>query len=108
MNKLNLDANTILEKEFNVDIKGYSAKEVDVFLDAIYEDYQAFEAIIREYHKKLVSLQKTNEKLMEELDANLNNQTVSNVMVQTEQINTIDILQRLSNLEKEIYNKKED
>nr|APO28574.1 DivI1A_domain: DivIVA [uncultured bacterium] len=34
-NKLNLDPQTILDKEFHVDFKGYSPAEVDEFLDSV-------------------------------------------------------------------------
>ena len=33
--KLNLDIQTILDTEFNIDFKGYSAKDVDAFLDLV-------------------------------------------------------------------------
>jgi DivIVA domain-containing protein len=40
MSKLN--EQTILNKEFNVEFKGYSMLEVDSFLDQIILDYQYF------------------------------------------------------------------
>ena len=36
--KVNLDIQTILDKEFDIDLKGYSASEVDAFLDLVMED----------------------------------------------------------------------
>ena len=35
MHKLELTVKEILDKQFNVDFKGYSAKEVDEFLDLV-------------------------------------------------------------------------
>ena len=106
MEQLKLNSEVILDKEFDVDIKGYSAKQVDVFLDIVYEDFLLFEKIVNEYQEHIDMLQKTNEDLVKELESTLKNQVVSNEMVQTEQINTIDILKRLSKLEQEVYNQK--
>ena len=41
--KLNLDVHAILDKEFHVDFKGYSASEVDALLDLVIEDYQVYD-----------------------------------------------------------------
>ena len=41
--KVNLDIQTILDKEFNIDFKGYNATEVDNFLDLIIQDYQTYQ-----------------------------------------------------------------
>ncbi|MDF9867135.1 DivIVA domain-containing protein [Bacilli bacterium PM5-3] len=106
MEQLKLNSEVILDKEFDVDIKGYSAKQVDMFLDIVYEDYLLFEKIVNEHLEHIKSLQERNENLVKELEATLKNQVVSNEMVQTEQINTIDILKRLSKLEQEVYNQK--
>ena len=43
MEKLNLTPEEILNKEFNVDFKGYTPSEVDAFLDDVLEDYQTME-----------------------------------------------------------------
>lgn len=104
MEKLKLNSEVILDKEFDIDIKGYSAKQVDMFLDIVYEDYAVFNSIITDYQEQIKVLQKANNDLVQEMENTLKNQIVSNVMVQTEQINTIDILKRLSKLEQEVYN----
>ena len=39
----NLKSNQILEKKFKTEISGYSAREVDEYLDQILEDYRKFE-----------------------------------------------------------------
>ena len=46
MEKINLTARDIFDKSFNTDFKGYSANEVDSYLDLILEDYQAYDANI--------------------------------------------------------------
>lgn len=104
MQKLRLNSEIILDKEFDVDIKGYNAKQVDVFLDEVCDDYRVFEKILNDYQDYIKELQFENERIREELDNTIKNQTITNEMVQTEQINTIDILKRLSKLEQEVYN----
>lgn len=104
MEQFKLNSEVILNKEFDVDIKGYSAKQVDIFLDIVYEDYLLFETMIADYQNQLKELEEKNEQLTNEMQTTLKNQIVSNEMVQTEQINTIDILKRLSKLEQEVYN----
>lgn len=54
-NKLNLDPQTILDKEFHVDFKGYSPAEVDEFLDSVIQDYQIYERKIGELGEKLMA-----------------------------------------------------
>ena len=43
---LNLDVDTIVNKEFSIEFKGYSPIEVDSFLDKIVQDYDTFQKII--------------------------------------------------------------
>ena len=58
-NKLNLDPQTILDKEFHVDFKGYSPAEVDEFLDSVIQDYQVYERVIGELGEKLRTQERT-------------------------------------------------
>ena len=43
MAELNLSARQIYDQKFDVEFKGYSAEEVDKFLDMVIVDYQSFE-----------------------------------------------------------------
>ena len=70
MEKLNLSVQEILDKEFKVDFKGYSASEVDAFLDQVLEDYQIQEENIeslnnriKELEEELADAKKTNREL---------------------------------------------
>ena len=94
-NKLNLDPQTILDKEFHVDFKGYSPAEVDEFLDSVIQDYQIYERKIGELGEKLMAQERANASLkaMEEAGQNSFNQ--------------VDILKRLSRLEQEVYKNKQ-
>ena len=42
--KLNFDSSFILEKQFNGQLRGYDAYEVDKFLDLIIKDYKIIES----------------------------------------------------------------
>ena len=42
-----LNAKAILDKQFNVDLKGYAPREVDEFLDKVIADYQTYDETIR-------------------------------------------------------------
>lgn len=104
MNQLKLDSKIILDKEFDVDIKGYNAKQVDMFLDIVYDDYQTFDVIIKTMQTEIDCLKEEKIALSQKLDATIKEQVVSNEIAQTEPVNMIDILQRLSKLEQEVYN----
>lgn len=41
--ELKLKASDILEREFKTGLRGYNQEEVDIFLDDIIQDYEAFE-----------------------------------------------------------------
>ena len=102
-NKLNLLPNDILEKEFKIDTRGYRLKEVDQYLDFIIRDYETFIDMIEKLEKEKEEL--TNEvlKLKQELrDANVNAE-IAKVNSSNSNVSNLDILKRLSNLEKTIY-----
>lgn len=104
--KLQLTPQDILDKEFKIDARGYRPQEVDKFLDLVINDYNEFIAELKAYKKEVAYLNDENNKLKNELrrlKANLeaaestsnNNGSVSNV----------DLLRRLSQLEKVVYGK---
>ena len=107
-NLINLTPEKILYKEFKIDTKGYRLKEVDQFLDEIIADYQTFNKIILDLQRekeeqKDVILNLKQEirdlKTTVEISRSQNNSDVS--------FNNIDILKRLSQLEKTVYGKDE-
>jgi len=99
--KIVLTAKDILEKPFKTDTRGYRPQEVDSFLDIIIRDYV-------EYEKVFDSLMVENEKLTEEIK-NLNqeirvlNDSMEVMKEGTKEITNLDILRRISNLEKKVY-----
>ena len=106
-NNLNLTANEILEKEFKIDTRGYRLKEVDQYLDLIIQDYETFIKIIEQLSKENQKLNDEILKLKQDLrDASIQTEIAK---ASPNNSNNLDVLKRLSNLEKVIYgSEKED
>ena len=111
MNELNITLNPkdILNKSFNFSTRGYAPEEVDAYLDLVMGDYREFVRFIK-------LLDGENTKLLEEvnrLKAELRNLKMQFDSVQelsdTGGFTTtnVDLLRRLSNLEKTVYGKDE-
>ncbi len=105
--EFNLTSDMILEKNFKIDTRGYRLKEVDQFLDLIIADYEHFYTIIR-------NLEKEKEDNLEQI-INLK-QEIRNLKTNAEIVKAspgvsgsgnLDVLKRLSRLEKAIYGKKD-
>lgn len=96
----------ILDKEFKIDTRGYRLKEVDQFLDEIITD----EETLLEYIK---SIETEKEDLLNEimrLKQELRNVKMSIDIAKSEdkEVTNIDVLRRISNLEKIVYGKNEE
>ncbi len=97
-----LTSQDILEKEFKLDTRGFRCKEVDQFLDLIMHDYVEYNTIIDK-------LSGENKELMEEIlklkNALRNAEVQAESAPKTEQkeITNLDLLRRLSHLEKIVY-----
>ena len=108
--KVNLDIQTILDKEFNIDFKGYNATEVDSFLDLIIQDYQTYQDITGELNQKIVELERTNASLRAKL-IEVEGKTralEANPSPAAQGANNVDILKRLSRLEEEVIELRKD
>ena len=106
--KIVLSPTEIYEKEFKIDARGYRPQEVDNYLDIIIRDYTEFMTIIRGQEKQIHELEEENERLKSEnrklrniLDAQETSNSRSN------NVNNIDLLRRISQLEKIVYGKNE-
>ncbi len=95
----------ILEKEFKIDTRGYRPQEVDKFLDTVISDYEEMFALMREYERDKKELIDENMRLKQEVR---NLRTKLEVAAETSGngASNVDILRRLSNLEKIIYGDK--
>ena len=101
--KISLTPQDILEKDFKIDTRGYRLKEVDQILDEIIGDYENFYAIIK-------NLEKEKEEYLKEimnLKQELRNVKMSIDIAKTgdKEVTNVDILRRVSNLEKIVYGK---
>ncbi len=106
-NKLNLTPNDILEKEFKIDTRGYRLKEVDSFLDLIISDYNTFIEVIKEQEKEKSELTDEVLRLKQQLrDASVDIE-IAKASSSSGGTTNVDILKRLSNLEKVIFGKEE-
>lgn len=105
--KVMLSPKKIIAKEFKVDFKGYNAEEVDHFLDMVVNDYEAFAAMLNASYDKI-----------DQLETRLSEQKIKiaklerekalqddNIHAMEENLSTnVDILKRLSLLEKVVFN----
>lgn len=108
---LKLSAKDIYEKDFEKTMaRGYRREEVDAFLDDIIADYQK----MADMNNEVVKLSEENHKLkeLEELRLRVatsrpqdNKSFSSNNTTTNTSSNNVDILKRISNLEKAVFGK---
>ena len=106
--KLNLNPEEILNKEFKIDARGYRPQEVDKFLDLVISDYTEFNNIIKKLKKELTIVSDDNIKLKNELRRIKANIEAAEGTAANNQVSNVDLLRRLSQLEKVVYGKQED
>ncbi len=106
--KINLSPKDILNKEFKVDAKGYRPQEVDQYLDLIIADYTEFIRHIKKISHDNKELIEDNVKLKNEIKKlKLELDTRDEEYTGKYTSNNVDLLKRLSNLEKIVYGKNE-
>ena len=106
-NKITFTPQDILEKEFKIDTRGYRLKEVDQFLDTIINDYEQFLNIINDLEKEKADLLSEIMNLKQELrNSKLSMEVARNN--DTGEITNVDIIKRLSQLEKLVYDIKNE
>ena len=105
--KIILTPQDILDKEFKIDARGYRPQEVDKFLDLVINDYNEFITEIKELKKEISFLTDENNKLKNELRRIKANIEAAEGTAGGSQVSNIDLLRRLSQLEKVVYGKDE-
>ena len=105
--KIILTPQDILDKEFKIDARGYRPQEVDKFLDLVINDYNEFITEIKELKKEISFLTDENNKLKNELRRIKANIEAAEETAGGSQVSNIDLLRRLSQLEKVVYGKDE-
>lgn len=105
-NKITLMPQDILQKEFKIDTRGYRLKEVDQFLDIIIGDYEQFLNIINNLEKEKADLLGEIVNLKQELRNTKLSMEVVNSSAGNSEVTNVDIMRRLSQLEKMVYGLK--
>lgn len=103
--KISLTMQDILEKEFKVDTRGYRMQEVDEFLDVIIRDYNEYNNIIKGLRCDNESLVDENNSLKQEIRALKS--SIETVKGGEKEVTNVDLLRRISQLEKIILGKEE-
>lgn len=104
--KVLLSPQEILDKEFKIDARGYRPQEVDKFLDMVIRDYTEFIALISKLEKDIQGLTDENSKLKNEIRRIKSNIEAAESSA-TSSVNNVDLLRRLSQLEKVVFGKNE-
>ena len=104
--RLYLTPQEILEKEFKIDARGYRPQEVDKFLDMVIRDYTEYSNIVRKLEKDIKDLTDDNIKLKQEI-RRLQEVATINSDTPSRSINNVDLLKRISQLEKVVYGNNE-
>ena len=95
----------ILEKDFKIDARGYRMQEVDQFLDIIIKDYNEYNNMIKKLVTENNMLTKENAELKQEM-RNLKS-NIETVKGKEKEITNVDLLRRISQLEKIVLGKEE-
>lgn len=103
--RITLNEKEILEKEFPIVTRGYDLQEVDKYLDIVIRDYHEYNNIIRLINRDRKSLIEENNKLKKEL-RNLKS-GIEAVRNSDKEITNVDLLRRISQLEKIVLGKYE-
>ena len=103
--KIALTMQSILEKEFKVDARGYRMQEVDQFLDIVIRDYNEYNNIIKRLINEKQALVSEIGLLKQEVrDLKTNIDTLKSG---EKEITNVDLLRRISQLEKIILGKEQ-
>ena len=101
-----LNPDMLYNWDFKVDARGYRPQEVDKVLDMVISDYNAYNSMIREKDRQSYALNNQILELKQKLrNAKANMDIVKN---SERQVTNVDLLRRISELEKIIYGRNND
>ena len=106
--KITLTPQEILDKEFKIDARGSRPQEVDKFLDLVINDYNEFITEIKRLKKEIAYINDENSKLKNELRRIKANIEAAEGSTSSSTVSNVDLLRRLSQLEKVVYGKNEE
>jgi len=108
-NRITLTPQDILNKEFKIDTRGFRLKEVDQFLDVIIGDYEEFYKILKENEREKEELLEEIMNLKQEIrNLKTNIEIAKSGSSERREVTNLDIMKRLSQLEKIVYGKEEE
>jgi len=103
--KIALTMQNILEKEFKIDARGYRMQEVDQFLDIIIRDYNEYNNIVKKLSEEVKTLTEENTSLKQEIRSLQS--SIETAKGGEKEVTNVDLLKRISKLEKIILGKEE-
>ena len=110
--KLTLSSDDIVNKEFNLQYKGYVPQEVDAFLDEVIKNYEAIEEIRDYYDTQNKALQKTNNILrakIDDLETRLEiEKNKNNSIEKVDSTSNLDLIKKIAKLESELFQTKQE
>ena len=105
-NEVVLNPETLLNWDFKIDARGYRPQEVDKALDIVISDYKAYERKVAALQKKIEEQNKEILDLKHQLrSANESMQLIKN---SEKEVTNLDIIRRVSQLEKMVFGDKEE
>ena len=104
-NEIVLSSDTLLNWDFKLDARGYRPQEVDKVLDIVINDYKTFAKKEKEYQERIDELNKQILDLKHQLRSA--NENMAIYKSSEKEITNIDLIKRVSQLEKIIYGKDE-
>lgn len=104
--KMMLSPQEILDKEFKIDARGYRPQEVDKYLDMVIRDYTEYDAMLKKLTKENQALTEEVTHLRAEIRRIKSNIEAAESGT-TSGVSNIDLLRRLSQLEKVVFGKNE-
>lgn len=104
--RITLSSSEIFEKEFKIDARGYRLQEVDKFLDIVIHDYNEYNSIIKELAIKNNELLEENDNLKNEIRILKSN--LEALKYNEKEVTNVDLIRRVSQLEKIIFGKEND
>lgn len=104
--RITLSSAEIFEKEFKIDARGYRLQEVDKFLDIVIHDYNEYNTIIKELAIKNNELSEENDNLKNEVRILKSN--LEALKYNEKEVTNVDLIRRVSQLEKIIFGKEND
>lgn len=103
--KIALSPKEILEKDFPIDTRGYRPQEVDKYLDIIIKDYNNFYMMLKQKDAEQKELTEENLRLKQEI--RILKENVEVVKNADTKVTNVDLLRRLAQLEKTVYEDEE-